>query len=72
VLPGSPTFDVCWMNSINGGMQWSTLIGCFLIFYCYLFSRGEVLWNVLVSPLLIQTRNTGVPTTIKSFTGKVD
>jgi hypothetical protein len=43
------TFDACWMEAISGGMQWATLVGCFLIFYAYMLSRGEVLWNVLVS-----------------------
>ncbi|KAJ3417605.1 hypothetical protein HDV05_000062 [Chytridiales sp. JEL 0842] len=42
------TFDVCYMQAVSGGMQWATLVGCFLIFYCYWLSRGEVLWNVLL------------------------
>ncbi|KAJ3096783.1 hypothetical protein HDU96_000646 [Phlyctochytrium bullatum] len=45
----SKTFDQCWMDAVDGGLQWSTLVGCFLIAYCFLFSKGELLWRVLMA-----------------------
>ncbi|KAJ3193604.1 hypothetical protein HK101_004538 [Irineochytrium annulatum] len=45
--PAPMSFDECWMVPISGGLQWSTLVGCSLILYCYAFSKGELLWRVL-------------------------
>ncbi|KAI9322956.1 hypothetical protein DFJ73DRAFT_785589 [Zopfochytrium polystomum] len=43
------SFDVCWLEPINAGLQWSTLVGCALILYCFSFSvRGQTLWVVLL------------------------
>ncbi|KAI8618434.1 hypothetical protein BC830DRAFT_1108980, partial [Chytriomyces sp. MP71] len=30
------------------GPKWSQLIGCFFIFYCYLFAEKKPIWNVLL------------------------
>ncbi|KAJ3214906.1 hypothetical protein HDU67_001055, partial [Dinochytrium kinnereticum] len=48
----TPSFDQCWMAAIGGGLQWSSLIGCFLIFYCFAFSKTEMLWRVLFAHAL--------------------
>ncbi|KAI9324938.1 hypothetical protein DFJ73DRAFT_870917 [Zopfochytrium polystomum] len=45
-LPQS-RFDVCWLEPLSGGQQWSKLMGCALIMYCYSFSQRKSLWNVL-------------------------
>ncbi|KAI9319558.1 hypothetical protein DFJ73DRAFT_769572 [Zopfochytrium polystomum] len=41
-------FDVCWLEPLSGGQQWSKLMGCALIMYCYSFSQRKSLWNVVL------------------------
>ncbi|KAI9337711.1 hypothetical protein DFJ73DRAFT_950670 [Zopfochytrium polystomum] len=41
-------FDVCWLESVNGGQAWSKLVGCALAIYCWSLSSKKSLWNVLL------------------------
>ncbi|KAI8618707.1 hypothetical protein BC830DRAFT_901375 [Chytriomyces sp. MP71] len=45
----SALFEICWMQSINAGLQWSQLVGCFFIFYCFFFAEKKTLWYVLIA-----------------------
>ncbi|KAI9325870.1 hypothetical protein DFJ73DRAFT_965508 [Zopfochytrium polystomum] len=47
VLPQT-RFDVCWLEPLNGGQQWSKLMGCSLIIYSWSFSQRKSLWNVIL------------------------
>ncbi|KAJ3417606.1 hypothetical protein HDV05_000063 [Chytridiales sp. JEL 0842] len=47
-LDPPPTFDICYMHAVSGGLQFTTLLGCSLIFYVFSFSKREVLWQILL------------------------
>ncbi|KAI9320348.1 hypothetical protein DFJ73DRAFT_803268 [Zopfochytrium polystomum] len=42
-------FDVCWLEPLSGGQQWSKLMGCALIIYSWSFSQRKSLWTVLLA-----------------------
>ncbi|KAI8619595.1 hypothetical protein BC830DRAFT_1103639 [Chytriomyces sp. MP71] len=46
------TFELCWMTSINSGLNWSQLTGCFFLLYCFVFADKKLLWNVLLAHAL--------------------
>ncbi|KAI9358008.1 hypothetical protein DFJ73DRAFT_758133 [Zopfochytrium polystomum] len=47
VLPQT-RYDVCWLEPLSGGQQWTKLTGCALILYTYSLSQRKSLWTVLL------------------------
>ncbi len=42
-------YDVCLMNTINIGLPWVQLVSTAAIMYCFMLSKKEKLWMVLMA-----------------------